>query len=171
MMRAFRAAMALSVLLVKVAVCLVGLIMLIGAVIPSSPPEGRIGSGAGGAARPRTTVVLSVPEGHPAAYLVVVDASGRELATLTHWANGRTALTTRHHVGPTLGYHRDAAGSLDLLVTGSAAETQIRVRPDGTTKTAASEPSRFINPPLPTGPKHSRGSGHAPTVDVGRCQP
>lgn len=153
MIRAFGAAMALGGLLVKVAVGLVGLLVLVGAVVPtSSPPEARRGADPGGPGRPANTVVLTVPEGHPAGNLVIVDATGRELATLTHWANGRTAVVARHHVGPTLGYHRDAAGSVNLLVTGSAAETEIRVRPDGTAKATASEPSRFINPPRPASP-------------------
>lgn len=152
MIRAFGAAMALGGQLVKVAMGLVGLIVLVGAVVPSSPPDGRPGSGPGAAVRPGNTVVLSIPEGRPAGNLVVVDASGRELATLTHWANGRTAVITRHRIGPTVGYHRDASGSVDLLVTGSAGEAQIRVRSDGATKTTASEPSHFINPPLPACP-------------------
>ena len=91
--------------------------------------------------------MLRVPDGETAGHLTVVDAAGREIARLTHWSSGHTAVVTRRDVGPTVGYYHKAEGWVGVLVSGTAGETQIHVEPDGTTRSSASDPSRFINPP------------------------
>jgi hypothetical protein len=155
-------------LLGKVAVGFVALIVLVGAVLPSpsASPDARARSESGGRKPPSDAVVLRVPDGEPAGHLTVVDAAGREIAKLTHWSNGHTAVVTRRDVGPTVGYYHKAEGWVGVLVSGTAGETRIEVESDGTTKASASDPSGFINPPTRRGATSPPvpGSPQSPTA-------
>ncbi len=151
MIRAFTAAMAAVGLLGKLALGFVALIVLVGAVLPPPSPstsaDARPRSASGVPVPSSDAVVLRIPDGEQAGHLTVVDAQGREIARLTHWSSGHTAVVTRRDVGPTVGYYHKAEGWVGVLVSGSEGETQIQVEPDGTTKSTPSDPSGFVNPP------------------------
>lgn len=169
MIRACWAAMALGGWLLKAVVGLVGCIVLVGAVVPPSAPEPR----PGGPVHPADTVVLNIPEGRPAGNLTVVDASGRELARLTHWPGGHTVVVTRRAAGPTVGTYHNAGGSVAFLVTGSARETEIHIAPDGAVKTIASQSSRVISPLGPANAQAAEPPGvhRSATADRGEPDP
>ncbi len=93
--------------------------------------------------QPATRVVLTVPEGKMTGDLVIVDPSGRELATLTRWYNDDTAVVIGRGTGPRVSVHVSGTGRTSLLVRGSARQTRICTRPDGvpTTWTTRADPN------------------------------
>lgn len=124
-------------------------------------------SGPDGGKPPADAVVLRVPDGEPAGHLTVVDAAGREIASLTHWSNGHTAVVTHRDVGPTVGFYHKAEGWVGVLVSGTAGETRIQVEPDGTTKLSASDRFGFINPPTRRHAKSPPVPGSPPSLTAG----
>jgi hypothetical protein len=105
---------------------------------PLPEPDGRAGAG------PRdreptgtTTAVLTVPEGEVSSTLTVVDAAGRELATLTRWYNGEIAGVIPRGDGTALGFWLGLRGGASVEWTGTVRRTSIRMNADGTAETAA----------------------------------
>ena len=140
MIRTCRMAMATVTRLGGTALWLVSLIVLVGVMAPAPTADVRPGLETDEPVLLANTVVLKVPVGRPAGNLIVVDPSGRELATLTHWSSGHTVLLTRPPDGPSVGIYRHARGSVALSVSGAAETTRIHVAPDGSMRTSATEP-------------------------------
>jgi hypothetical protein len=158
MIRAYSAALHAVGLLGRVAVAFVGFIVIVGVIVPLPSPGDRRGSDSRDLNPPAHTVVLKVPEGRPAGNLTIVDALGREIALLTHWTGGPTAVVTRYGGGPTVGYYHSAEGSVALLVTGSEVETQINLNPDGTMKSSLRKPTLLVSPRKPVDSNTPNGS-------------
>ena len=144
MVGACRAVLAAGSLLGKAAVGFVGILVIAGAVVPVAGPDRRSRSDGVDPLLAGDTVVLTVPEGNLSRTLTVVDESGRELATLTHWTNDDTAIIAPGRDGAGMGCYLNARGSTVVLLAGTARQTRIESEPDGTTKTAV----RDISPPV-----------------------
>jgi hypothetical protein len=134
MVRAYKAALAAGGLLMKSAVGLVGFLVVVGAIAPRPEPGARARAEPGDLARAGSTVVLTVPEGDLAGHLTVVDGSGRELVTLTHWFNGSISIEARRSDGVGLCSFLNVRGSAVLSLTGTAWATRIHAQSDGSTK-------------------------------------
>jgi hypothetical protein len=134
MVRAYRAALAAGGLLMRSAVGLVGFLVVVGAIAPRPEPDARARAEPGDPARTGSTVVLTVPEGSLGGHLTVVDGSGRELATLTHWFNGGTSIEARRSDGVGLCSFLNGRGSAVLSLTGTARATHIHAQSDGRTR-------------------------------------
>jgi hypothetical protein len=150
MVRACRAALAAGSLLVKAAAGFVGVLVIAGALVPVPGPERRARSDGVDPLLTADTVVLAVPEGIPSRTLTVVDASGREVATLTHWTNDDTTIIAPGRDGAGVGCYLNARGSTVVLLAGKARQTRIESKPDGTTNTVV----RDISPPAIERPPH-----------------
>ena len=144
MIRTCRMAMGTVTRLGGSALWFVGLIAIVGAMIPAPTTDVRSGPGMDEPVLLANTVVLKVPAGRPAGNLIVVDPSGRELATLTHWSSGHTVMLTRPPDGPSVGIYHNAQGSVAVSVSGAAETTRIHVAPDGSMTTSTIEPR--VNP-------------------------
>ena len=77
------------------AVGALGIMVIVAACRPDAGTHGRSRPEAADPEQPVETVAMSVPDGMLAKSLTIIDASGRELATLTHWRNGETMVVTR----------------------------------------------------------------------------
>jgi hypothetical protein len=139
MVRTCRSVLAVAGLLGKAAVGLVGVMIVIGAVVPVPWTDPQARSGQVDPARAAGTVVLTVPEGRPAGTLTVVDASGRELATLTHWRNQNIAVLATRRDGARVSCFLKAQGSAVLLLAGAKRQTRIELEPDGATRACLSD--------------------------------
>ena len=120
-------------LLTKAALGCVGLLIMIGW---STPPPGPVDEASyqpGDPENTATTVMLHVPEGSLAKHLTVVDASGRELAILTHWISGMTSVVSCRSDGTGVSYILNSNGTATMLVGGTARVTTIDAQKDGTT--------------------------------------
>jgi hypothetical protein len=131
MVRACRAALAAGSLLGKAAAGFVGILVIAGAIVPVAGPDRRARSHGVDPLLAADTVVLTVAEGNPSRTLTVVDASGRELATLTHWTNDDTAIVAPRRDGARVGCYLNARGSTAVLLAGTARQTRIESQPDG----------------------------------------
>jgi hypothetical protein len=136
MVRAYRAALAAGGLLMRAAVGFVGFLVVAGALARRPEPDARARSEPGDPSRQGSTVILAVPEDSLAGSLTVVDVSGRELLTLTHWYNGDTSVLARRSGGVGVSCHLNGNGSAALQFTGTAWVTRINAEPDGTAKTS-----------------------------------
>jgi hypothetical protein len=132
MVRPDRMALAAAGLLARAALGFIGLAILIGWNAATPDPFAAASSQPGDPTQTAMTVTLRVPEGAMAEHLRVVDASGRELAVLTHWMTGMTTVVSRRDGGAGVSYVLNTDGSANLLVEGTARVTVIGTKPDGT---------------------------------------
>jgi hypothetical protein len=100
------------------------------------PPEraARTSSRPGDPENTTMTVMLQVPEGLLAEHLTVVDASGRELAVLTHWISGMTSVVSRRRDETSVSYILNSNGSATMQLKGTERVTLINAQKDGTTE-------------------------------------
>jgi hypothetical protein len=144
MVRTYSAALAAGGRLGKAAVVFVGMVLAVGAIVPLPEPSGPMRSEPVDSTGNENRVVLAVPEGGIASTLTVVDASGREIATLTRWYNGDTVMMARQKGGAGVNCLLNARGSAELGVFGMTQHTRIEVQPDGTTKIHHPVPRRSV---------------------------
>jgi hypothetical protein len=133
-------------LLARAALGFIGLAILIGLSTPPPEPAATASSQPDDPTRTAMTVTLRVPEGALAKHLSVVDASGRELAFLTHWISGMTTVVPCRSGGAGVSYHLNADGSANLRVDGTARATLIRAEPDGTTEVSPRDVRPGVSP-------------------------
>ena len=136
MIRACKLALTAGGLIGKAALGFLGFMVVIVAITPTRGPDDRVRSEVGDPTSPANRFTLTVPEGEQAGTLIVVDASGCELATLTHWYNGETAVVTNRSDGADVSFCLYSEGSAALELTGTALRTTIKMGRDGTTKTS-----------------------------------
>jgi hypothetical protein len=134
MVRADRIALEVGSLVGRAAVGLIGLLIAVGAFVPPDEPASRAPSEPGDPAPSAISVTLRIPEGEPAGHVKVVDATGRELATVTRWYNGDVAVVARPGAGVGVYSYLNVNGSADVSVIGKARQTDIDAQPDGTAK-------------------------------------
>lgn len=144
MVRACKAALVAGGLVSRMAVGFVGFTVVAVSVLPPPEPDAGGRSGPGEPARPGSRVVLTVPQGSLAGSLTVIDASGRELATLIHWYSGSTSIVARRSGGVGVNGYLNRNGSANLLLIGTVKETSIDAKPDGTATTFERDLSRMI---------------------------
>jgi hypothetical protein len=134
-------------LLAKAAVGLIGLAVVVGAVAPRPETDGRTRPKQGDRSPLANTITLEVPVGDPAAHLTVVDESGRVLAILTRWFDGRIGLVARNGGGAGVCcWLKAGAGTAHVNLFGTARQTVIDVQPDGTAKAFAGNLSGRLEP-------------------------
>lgn len=131
MIRLDRIALAAGGLLARAALGLIALAILIGW---NGPMPETASSRPDDPADTATTVTLRVPDGALAKHLTVVDATGRELAILTHWISGITTVVSRRRDRAGVSYLLNPDGSARLRVSGTARETLIDADREGTTR-------------------------------------
>ena len=90
--------------------------------------------------------MLQVPEGALAKHLTVVDASGRELAILTHWISGMTSVVSRRSDETGVSYILNSNGTATMLVRGTARVTTINAQKDGKTRVSHRVVPTRVNP-------------------------
>jgi hypothetical protein len=134
MVRPDRIAQAAGGLITKAALGCIGLLIMIGWSTPPPEPVDRASSQPGDPENTAMTVMLHVPEGALAKHLTVVDASGRELAILTHWISGMTSVVSCRSDGTGVSYILNSNGTATMLVRGTARVTTINSQKDGTTQ-------------------------------------
>lgn len=132
MVRLDRIALAAGGLLARAALPFIGLAILFGWNALPPNPVVTASSQPGDSTPTAITVTLPVPEGPMAKHVRVVDASGRELAILTHRMTGMITVMSRRTGGAGVSYVLNTDGSANLLVEGPARVTLIGARPDGT---------------------------------------
>jgi hypothetical protein len=147
MFRAHKIALTVAGPVGKAVVAFIGLMTVIAAVVPTPEPASGTQSEPGDPAQSTSTVTLRVPEGEPAGHMTVVDATGRELATVTHWYNGDVAVVARRDAGASVASYLNANGSTDVRVSGTARWTDIEAKPDGTAKVSFEDVPSGANPP------------------------
>jgi hypothetical protein len=123
----------------RAALGLVALVIVAGAFVPSPQPEDPGQPGPDNRERFETTVALTMPEGESARTLTITDSTGRELAQLTQWVNGETAVVARRDGGTKVGlwiHNKGCSASFG----GTERKTRIEMSPDGTTKSIGEIP-------------------------------
>jgi hypothetical protein len=169
MVRADRIAITAVGLLGRAAVGFLGLVVVLGTITPPPEPDTRARFEPDAPGCPTDRVVLTVPEGRLLANLIVVDASGREIATVTRCFNGDLAMVANRAVGASVSSYLHAKGPAVLVVTGSARRARIEAEPDGTTKTSASDVPPVLEPPALFPPcDHPAGDQERPGGDQAR---
>jgi hypothetical protein len=135
MVRACRMLLAAGGRLARTALGCAGILVVVAAIVPTSGPDARVVPEVGDPERPVDTVAVTVPEGMLAKSLTITDASGRELATLTHWSNGETTVVARRRGGPDVScwLNRKECAFVELI--GAIHRTRIEMDPAGITKT------------------------------------
>lgn len=146
MVRPDRIALAAGSLLARAALGFLGLTILIGWNAVPPEPAATAPSRPDDPTQTATTVMLRVPAGALAKHLSVVDASGRELAFLTHWISGMTTVVSCRSGGAGVSYHLNTDGSANLRVDGNARVTMIRAEADGTTRVSPRAILPGVNP-------------------------
>ena len=143
MSQAYRIARAAGGLLGRVAVWFVAWAFVAVAFIPSTQPDAPGRPGPDDPEPHAMTVALTVPEGDPSKTLTITDASGRELATLTHWRNGEVLMVARHDGGCTAGMWLYGEGRATVELRGTTRKTRTEMDPDGKTNTYVNEVFRL----------------------------
>jgi hypothetical protein len=168
MFRADRIALVSVGLLGRAAMGLLGLMVILGTITPLPEPGTRARSEPDAPGCPADRVVLTVPEGRLVANLIVVDATGREIATVTRCYNGDIAMVANRAGGASVSSYLHAKGRAVLVVTGSARRARIEAESDGTTKTSMSDVPPILEPPAlfppcdhPAGDEGRRGGDQA----------
>lgn len=158
MVRPDRIALAAGGPLARAALGFIGLAILIGWNAPPPEPAATASSRPGDPLQAEMTVTLRVPEGATTKHLSVVDASGRELAFLTHWISGMTTVVSSRGGGACVSYHLNPDGSANLRVNGTARATLIRAEADGSARVLPRaggpdvDPRAAIHAGTPAGP-------------------
>jgi hypothetical protein len=158
MFRLDRIAVAAGGLLARAALGVIGLAILIGWSTPRSDPAATASFQPDDPTQTAMTVTLRVPEGALATHLSVVDASGRELAFLSHWMTGMTTVVSRRSRGAGVSYHLNTDGSANLLVEGTAGVTPIHAETDGTTRVSPRGVRPGVSPRTTIDPQTRPGS-------------
>ena len=129
----------------RVALGFVGVAVIAGAFArpPGSDAPGR--SESGDTASPTKLVTLRLPEGEPAAHVTVVDESGRELAVVSRWRNGTSAVAAHSGDGIELGCYFNVDGTASCELAAASRRTTLHIKPDGTV-TAAQGPAGTTRP-------------------------
>lgn len=137
MVRAGRLGFAAVGLVIKASTAFVGMTIGVALIVPLPEPADRRSTLPGDWASPASTIVLSMPEGEQAGTVTVVDPTGRELARVTHWDNGDTALVGcgREQAGVSC-YLNNKTGAVVVAVKGTSRRTQVVLNPDGTPETS-----------------------------------
>lgn len=157
MVRLDRIVLAAGGLLARATLGVLGLTVLIGWYAPPPEPAATAPSRPDDPEGTAMTVTLRVPEGANAKHLTVVNASGRELALLTHWITGMTTVVSGRNGGAGVSYHLNDDGSANLRVDGTAWVTLIRADKDGTTRVSnraalpGAKPRTMMDTGTPTG--------------------
>jgi hypothetical protein len=147
MVRAGKAALTVGGLVGRAALGFLGLIIVVGAFVPPPEPAGRAHSEPDDRAQSAITVTLRIPEGEPAGHVTVVDATGRELAMVSCWSDGVSAVVARRDAGAVVSSYLTADGRAYVRLIGTARQTCIDVQPDGTTSLSDGIPPPAVNPP------------------------
>jgi hypothetical protein len=147
----------------RAVVGVVGLMVIVGAMLPHQEPTARTPSETAGPPF-ANRVTLTIPEGESARSLSIIDESGRELALLTRWNDGGVALAARRPGGPGVCFWlKESGGTAFLNLIGSARETHIDVQPDGTVTIPGVDISGQLQP---SGPPHPmKGSEFYRSID------
>jgi hypothetical protein len=151
MVRPDRIALAAGSLIGRAALGFIGFTILIGWNTPPPEPAATASFQPSDPAQTAMTVTLRVPEGAMAKHLSVVDASGRELAFLTHWISGMTTVVSGRDGGVGVSYHLNTDGSTNLRVDGMAKATLIHAQPDGTIQVSPRDILPRVNRPARAG--------------------
>lgn len=132
MMAMVRIAMGAVGRLGRTAVGMMGIVLAVAVIMPSPATGPR--SGPGDPEGRENVVAVVVPDGELSKTLTITDASGRELATLTHYRADFTHFTARCEGGPEVScalYPQTKSITIDLA--GDRRQTHIRVNRDGAT--------------------------------------
>ena len=146
MVRAGEAALGIGGLVGKAAVGFLGLIIVVGAFVPQPETVGRARPEPGDPAQSAITVTLRIPEGEPAGHVTVVNATGRELATVTYWYDGHSAVVARRDGGAGVSSHLTAKGTAFVRLIGTARQTCFDVRTDGSLSLSEGDPPTGFHP-------------------------
>jgi hypothetical protein len=132
--------------LVKLAVGLVGLIV-VAALISPAQSEAPARSEAIDSARHTDSVILLVPEGEQAGHLSVVDEEGRELALLSRLRDGRVIVVANRggRGGLSLACSIEGDGAASLEFIGAVRHTSIDIQPDGGMRTIERDSLRRLS--------------------------
>jgi hypothetical protein len=139
MHRSNRVAMAAGSLFGRAAFGFALFMGILAIVSPPPEPDARARPGSADSPANSSTVTLRVPEGEISATLNVVDASGSQLAILTHVCTGDTILVAPRGGGAGSVLQFTGKGTAKLQMVGTARESYIEMDPDGTTRTSMRE--------------------------------
>lgn len=163
MRRAGGITMTIGGLVGRAAIGSLGLLIAVGVFVPepAPAPSPRSRPDPDGPAHSPMTVTLRIPEGEPAGHVIVLDPSGRELATVSGWFNGDVAVLARREAGAGVNSFLKAGGEALVGVFGAARQTRIHAKPDGTPRVSVTDPrSGRIESPAPS-PADPVGIGFA----------
>ena len=145
MIRASRIALGVGGQFTRMTVGFAGMTVLVAAMVATPGLETRAKPGAVDREQTVDTVSVAVPEGMLAKSLTITDPSGRDLATLTYWYTGETAMVARQPGWASVSCWLDRKNRTIVELTGEARRTRIEMNPDGTMQT-------FVTPG--PGPRH-----------------
>jgi hypothetical protein len=92
-----RIALRIGGLAARTLVGFVGLVVIVGPLIPAEGPATGSRSDPGDPARSPITVTLRIPGGEQVGHVMVVDETGRELAIVSRWRDGQLAVVSRRN--------------------------------------------------------------------------
>ncbi len=139
MHRSSRVAMAAGSLFGRAALGFAAFMGILAIVSPPPEPGARARPDATDSPANSSIVTLRVPVGETSATLNVVDASGGQLAFLTHLCAGDILVVAPRGGGAGSVLQLTGNGTAKLQMVGTARETYIEMDPDGTTRTSMRE--------------------------------